>query len=233
MNRRKNFLLGACAAWVALAGTTAGQAGYVQRHKKVSELTGPFPGGLNTNDQMGRAVIAAGDIDGDGNCDLVSGAIGDDDGGTLGIDSDTGALWVHFLNSNGGLIKNQKISQTEGGLVADLDTRDQLGRALERLGDFDGDGVPDIAAGACHDDDGGNNHGAIYLLFLNRDGTVKRQSKISDTQGNFQGVLEDLDEFGRAIANLGDLDGNGVIDLAVGATGDDDGGVDKIGRAHV
>ena len=92
MNRRKNFLLGACAAWVALAGTTAGQAGYVQRHKKVSELTGPFPGGLNTNDQMGRAVIAAGDIDGDGNCDLVSGAIGDDDGGTLGIDSDTGRV---------------------------------------------------------------------------------------------------------------------------------------------
>jgi PKD repeat protein len=209
------------------------QFGTVVRHKKISEVSGLFPGGLEPNDQMGRAVISAGDIDGDGNADLVSGAIGDDDGGTLGLDSDTGALWVHFLNANGGLLRNTKISMTTGGLVATLDNRDQLGRALERLGDFDGDGVPDIAAGACRDDDGGVNRGAIYLLFLNRNGTVKSQAKISDTQGNFQGVLEDLDEFGRAIANMGDLDGNGVIDLAVGAIGDDDGGADQKGAAWI
>src|SRR6185503_8660309 len=151
----------------------------------------------------------------------------------LGLDSDTGALWVHFLNANGGLLRNTKISMTTGGLVADLDIRDQFGRALESLGDFDHDGIPDIAAGACRDDDGGVNRGAIYLLFLNRDGSVKAQSKISDTQGNFQGALEDLDEFGRSIANLGDLDGNGVIDLAVGAIGDDDGGVDQKGAVWI
>jgi hypothetical protein len=93
--------------------------------------------------------------------------------------------------------------------------------------------VPDIAAGACRDDDGGTNRGALYLLYLNRDGSVKEQHKISDTQGNFHGGLEDLDEFGRAIANLGDLDGNGVVDLAVGAIGDDDGGVDQKGAVWI
>jgi len=230
VKQRNLFLL--CAA-LALAGGVSAQAGTVQRFKKVSEVSGVFPGGLDPNDQMGRAVIAAGDIDGDGNCDLVSGAIGDDDGGTLGIDSDTGALWVHFLNSNGGLLSNAKISATSGDFVVDLDTRDQFGRALAPLGDFDGDGVPDIAAAACRDDDGGVNRGALYLLYLNRDGSVKAQHKISDTQGNFHGGLEDLDEFGRAIANLGDLDGNGVIDLAVGAIGDDDGGVDQKGAVWI
>jgi len=229
---RNRFLLGSCAACL-VASVLPAQIGSVLRHKKISEVTGVFPGGLDPNDQMGRAVIAAGDIDGDGNVDLVSGAIGDDDGGVDGAASDTGALWVHFMNPNGSVRENVKISMTTGGLVVDLDMRDQFGRALAPLGDFDKDGVPDIAVGACRDDDGGNNHGAIYLLFLKPDGTVKDQKKISDTQGNFQGVLEDLDEFGRAIANLGDLDGDGVIDLAVGAIGDDDGGVDMKGAVWI
>ncbi len=207
--------------------------GSVLRHKKISEVTGVFPGGLDPNDQMGRAVITAGDIDGDGNVDLVSGAIGDDDGGKEGPTSDTGALWVHFLASNGASLSNAKISMTTGGFMANLDTRDQFGRSLAALGDFDGDGIPDIAAGACRDDDGGTNRGAIYLLFLKRDGSVRRQVKISNTQGNFHGVLDDLDEFGRSIANLGDLDGDGVIDLAVGAIGDDDGGVDMKGAVWI
>jgi hypothetical protein len=231
--RSSHLLLGCAAGLWLVAGSAAGQAGTVIRHKKISEVTVPFAGGLDNNDQMGRAVIAPGDIDGDGNVDLVSGAIGDDDGGVAGIDSDTGALWVHFMSANGTPLRNSKISMTEGGLVADLDTRDQFGRGLAAIGDFDGDGVPDIAVGACRDDDGGVNRGAIYLLFLNRAGGVKGQSKISDTQGNFQGVLEDLDEFGRSVANLGDLDGNGVIDLAVGAIGDNDGGVDQKGAVWI
>jgi hypothetical protein len=218
---------------LALVSAAFAQAGTVVRYKKISEYSGPFSGGLEVNDQMGRAVISAGDIDGDGNADLVSGAIGDDDGGELGIDSDTGALWVHFLNAKGGLLRNAKISMTTGGFVGRLDNRDQFGRAVEAIGDFDRDGVPDVAAGACRDDDGGVNRGAVYLLFLKRDGSVKGQAKISDTAGNFQGVLEDLDEFGRSIANLGDLDGNGVIDLAVGAIGDDDGGVDQKGAVWI
>jgi PKD domain-containing protein/FG-GAP repeat protein len=230
---RNAFLLAGCALWTAAVNTASAQSGSVLRHRKISEVSGSFPGGLDPNDQMGRAIACVGDIDGDGNVDLVSGAIGDDDGGVLGLDSDTGALWVHFLNANGSLRSNTKISMATGGWVADLDTRDQLGRALAPIGDFDGDGVPDLAAGACRDDDGGVNRGAIYLLCLRPDGTVREQFKISDTAGDFQGVLEDLDEFGRSIACLGDLDGNGVVDLAVGSTGDDDGGVDLKGAVWI
>ena len=41
------------------------------------------------------------------------------------------------------------------------------------------------------------------------------------------GTLDDSDFFGISVANIGDLDGNGVNDLAVGANLDDDGGSDR------
>ncbi len=58
-------------------------------------------------------------------------------------------------------------------------------------------------------------------------GTVKAHQKISDLQGGFTGILDNEDRFGVSVANLGDLDGDGVMDLAVGAPLDDDGGNDR------
>ncbi len=54
-------------------------------------------------------------------------------------------------------------------------------------------------------------------------GTVLSHQKISDTEGGFTGILELNDFFGYSVASLGDLDGDGVGDLAVGAFNDDDG----------
>jgi len=61
----------------------------------------------------------------------------------------------------------------------------------------------------------------VWVLFLNADGTVKGHQKISDTAGSFTGTLDDLDFFGWSVSSLGDLDGDGMGDLAVGAVGDD------------
>ncbi|MCH8824087.1 MAG: FG-GAP repeat protein [Planctomycetes bacterium] len=64
------------------------------------------------------------------------------------------------------------------------------------------------------------------MLFLNTNGTVKSHQKISDTEGGFKGILDDGDHFGW-VTSLGDLDGDGVGDLAVGAQNDDDGGTNR------
>ena len=55
-------------------------------------------------------------------------------------------------------------------------------------------------------------------------GWVLSHQKISNTEGGFTGTLDDGDLFGNSVASLGDLDGDGVGDLAVGVYLDDDGG---------
>lgn len=67
---------------------------------------------------------------------------------------------------------------------------------------------------------------AVVGTARSQTGTVLSHQKISDTQGNFTGIL-DNDYFGFSVASLGDLDGDGVTDLAVGARKDDDGGTDR------
>ncbi|MCP3904486.1 MAG: hypothetical protein GY715_12735 [Planctomycetes bacterium] len=55
-------------------------------------------------------------------------------------------------------------------------------------------------------------------------GAVLSHQKISATAGGFNGVLESGDAFGRSAVAIGDLDGNGGTELAIGAERDDDGG---------
>ena len=85
----------------------------------------------------------------------------------------------------GWVLSHQKISDTEGGFTGSLDNGDQFGTSVASLGDLDGDGVGVLAVGAAYDDDGGTNRGAVWVLFRNRDGTVKSHQKISDTEGGF------------------------------------------------
>ncbi len=70
-------------------------------------------------------------------------------------------------------------------------------------------GTNDICVGAYRDDDSksgsGDNRGAVYILFLNRDGTVKGEQKISDTQGGLTAALDADDQFGHSVASIGDL----------------------------
>jgi hypothetical protein len=224
----------ACVAGALLMAPTPhaqGVPGEALAAQKISALEGGFTGAIEPLDEFGVAVVSPGDLDDDGVADLVVGAWGDDDAaGGSGLDR--GALYVLFLNADGTVKSHQKISETEGGFTADLDDFDRFGHSFAALGDFDGDGVEDVAVSNIFDDDGtGNNQGAIFLLMLDTDGTVKSHVKISETAGGFTGLLDPGDLFGHSIAFLGDLDGDGNDDLAVGADGDDDGGTAGQGSA--
>ena len=199
------------------------------RHKISSTSHDLPPGALDNEDFFGVSVASLGDLDGDGVADLAVGALFDDDGGT-----DRGSVWILFLNTDG-TVKcptcYHKISSTSGDLPPGaLDDVDWFGHSVASLDDLDGDGVGDLAVGVLRDDDGGTplnaNRGAVWILFLNTDGTVHAHQKISDTQGGFTGTLDNGDWFGTSVASLGDLDGDGpsVRALAVGAIRDDDGG---------
>jgi len=196
--------------------------GTVKAHQKISDTQGGFTGTLSSWDHFGYSVASLDDIDGDGVTDIAVGAIGDDDGST-----DRGAVWILFLNADGTVKDYQKISAAQGNFGGDLDSGDYFGYSTASLGDLDGDGIADIAVGAIADDDGSYNAGAVWILFLNADGTVKSYQKISDTQGGFTGTLDNSDYFGSSAACLGDLNRDGLVDIAVGARNDDDGGTDR------
>lgn len=182
-------------------------------HQKISDTAGNFLGALDDGDVFGWVPENIGDLDGDGVSDIAVGAPNDDDGG-----SNKGAVWILFLNADGTVSSHRKISDRLGRFNGVLDSGDGFGHSIAPIGDFDKDGVRDIAVGALGDDDGGPNRGAFWLLFLNNNGTVKNHQKVSDTEGNFNGALDDEDGFGHGITRVGDLDGDGTDELAA-ATG--------------
>lgn len=185
--------------------------------QKISASEGFFTAPLDSGDVFGTTVRNIGDLDGDSITDIAVAAVWDDDGGTL-----RGAIYILFLKADGTVKKHQKISDTEGNFLAPLDNSDTLGYGITNMGDLDGDSITDIAVGAIGDDDGGQDRGAVYILFLNDDGTVKDYQKISDTEGNLGPPfnLTDDDHFGRSLKVIGDLDNDSVPELAVGAPGD-------------
>ena len=190
----------------------------VASDQKISNSAGGLSATLDSGDSFGDGVATLGDIDGDGVVDIAVGATSDDDGANA-----AGAVYVLRLNADGTVKAEQKIANATGGLNATIDEADAFGGDLGGIGDIDGDGIGDLAVGAISDDDGASSAGAVYILFLNADGTVKAEQKISNTAGGLSTTLDASDRFGSSITGLGDVDGDGVRDIAVGAILDSDG----------
>ena len=188
--------------------------GVIKNAQKLSALYGNFNTFYNlvANDIFGRSIAALNDVDGDSVVDMAVGAVYDTDGG-----SRAGAVYFLFLETDGTCKSVQKISNLYGNLNTyyTLTASDHFSVSMASLQDLDGDSVIDLAVGAYQDDDGGTNAGAMYILFLDTDGTVKGAQKLSNTYGSFNSyyTLSASVLFGSGVAALGDIDGDGVMDL--------------------
>lgn len=199
--------------------------GTVNNEIKISNTMGNFSGGFQG--LAGIAVTQIGDLDNNGVVDLAVGASQDDDGGT-----NVGAVWILFLDATGNVINSNKLSATTGASMLGLGADDRFGVAIENLGDINGDGVTDLLVGASQDDDGGSDRGAAYILNLSSTGSINSFHKISSTSAYFTGQLDNADNFGLSCAVLNDINGDGFKEVVVGASNDDDGGVNA-GAAYI
>ena len=150
--------------------------------------------GDSAGDRFGDAVSGAGDVNGDGFDDLIVGARNDDN-----TDQDSGSVWV-FSGIDGSVL------YTFNG----ASFFEQLGFSVSGAGDINGDGFDDLIVGVPRDDANGPNAGSARV-FSGLDGSV-----LYTFNGDFS-----RDRFGSSVSGAGDVNGDGVPDLIVGAEGDD------------
>jgi len=210
------ILFNSGAVWIVLLNAN----GTVKDQIKIAHGQNGFPSVLAEEDFFGTSIAVLGDLNGDGINEIAVGAPGDDDGGT-----NRGAFYVLFLSATGQVSSTQKVSYTTGGFNEYLNNGDNFGY-VSAVGDLNNDGIIDLAVGAPGDDDGGTDFGAFYLCIMNSNGTVQSQQKISAAEGGFSGFLNTGDQFGICASGMGDIDGDGMPDIIVGAPGDDDGNID-------
>lgn len=187
--------------------------GTVKDEHKIARQTGGFIGDAGIF-QFGSTVASIGDLNNDGRTEIAVSVLESDE-------FSNGEIWVLFLNNDGTVLDEQVINEAEGGFTGDLihtiGLRPSFGDSMAGIGDLNGDGVEDIAVGSFGDDSTGMDQGVVWVLFMNSDGTVAGQKKIASGVNGFPDVIENIEYFGMGIAQIGDIDLDGVADLAINA----------------
>ena len=162
--------------------------------------------GALESDMLGWSVAGAGDVDADGLGDLLIGAPWDAHAGFA-----AGAAYLVHGAVLDGLAGEYGVEELALRITAAA-YDDQLGYALDGVGDVNGDGHDDLLIGAPQADGSAPSSGAAYLLLgpitADCDVTVADATWSSDTLN---------DGLGMAVAGIGDINADGLADAAIGA----------------
>ncbi len=152
---------------------------------------------------------------------LIVGAFRDDPNGDR-----SGASFVVFGKADGAAVELSDIEAGIGGFVINgVSAYDSSGFSVSAAGDVNGDGFDDLIVGARFDDPNGDRSGASFVVFGKADGTVVELSAIEAGIGGF--VINGVSAFdysGHSVSMAGDVNGDGLDDLIVGAPFDDPNG---------
>lgn len=174
--------------------------------------------GAADGDGLGEAVAAAGDIDGDGFDDLLIGAAGASPGGRF----EAGSVYILYGAAGAAAVVDMAAPAARVTRIDGQAGNDGLGDAVAAAGDVNGDGYGDFLIGAPGADAGGRIDSGSAFLIYGRAGGLGATLALSGLgaggvrlDGPGPGALA-----GAALA-AGDLNGDGLTDLLVGAPGAD------------
>ena len=191
--------------------------------------------GVLAYDSSGFSVSAAGDINGDGIDDLLIGAYNaDPDGSSFG----PGSSYVVFGRRTGfgSLLALSSLDGNTGFRLDGVAERDRSGISVSAAGDINGDGIDDLIIGAeAADPDGNDSAGSSYVVFGRSTGfsPVLALSSLDGSNGfridgSATGGLS-----GRSVSAAGDINGDGIADVIVGAPGVSPNGNNQAGSSYV